>query len=53
MKYIAGFILFLVFISSLTYGGWRLSRWFNWSFTYKSNVEETVRDMVKEECLKR
>lgn len=36
----------------LAFGGWWLSREVNYSLSYKSMVEQTVRDMVKKEALR-
>lgn len=45
-------ILTIVLISGMIYGGWQLSRKWNYSFSYKAMVKETVREMVKESALK-
>ena len=50
MKVLA-FISAFLLICLLGYGGWHLKRWWNWEFEYRQNVEQTIRDMVKEECL--
>jgi hypothetical protein len=46
---IGGFMLTVC----LSYGGWHLYRWFNWNYGYSSMVKETIKEMVKEECLKK
>ena len=52
MKIIA-VILAILLIISLSVGGWLISRKVNYSLSYKSMVEDTIREMVKEEALKR
>jgi len=42
----------ILMVSMIAYGCFRLYRWFNWEFAYKSGVEDTVTKMVKPECLK-
>lgn len=42
----------LIFMVTMGYGGWRLSRWFNWSQGYEAEVEKSIRKLVKPECLK-
>ncbi len=42
----------LIFMVAMGYGGWRLSRWFNWSQGYKGEVEKSIKKLVKPECLK-
>jgi hypothetical protein len=44
-------VLFLVVIA-IGFGGWFVARKVNYSLSYKSMVEQTVKDMVKDECLK-
>jgi hypothetical protein len=39
-------------IVGLIYGGWWLKREINYNLMYKSMVQETVREMVKESALK-
>lgn len=46
---VGGFCLVL----ALAYGGFRLYRWFNWTFGYEDMVKQTVEMMVKPECLKK
>ena len=43
---------FLMLFVAFGLGTWYVARKVNYSFSYKSMVEQTVRDMVKEECLK-
>ena len=45
-------IVGLVLIGLLAWGGFKVERWFHWEFQYRDNVEQTIREMVKEECLK-
>jgi uncharacterized membrane protein (DUF2068 family) len=53
MKKIAPIIVAFTVVALLAYGGWQLKRWFNWEFQYESYVKQTIREMVKEECLKK
>ncbi len=49
------FVLVLVtiaIIGAISYGGWQMSRKWNYSFSYEAMVKETVREMVKEDALK-
>jgi len=39
-------------ILTIGYGGFRLYRWFNWTYGYEQRVKQTVEEMVKPECLK-
>lgn len=39
-------------LGGIVYAGWHFTRTVNYKASYKSMVEETVRDMVKEEALK-
>ena len=52
MKNAAILIGVLILMVTLTYGGWRFSRWINWSWGYESEVEESIRKLVKPECLR-
>jgi hypothetical protein len=52
MREISYVVLAFLCVCLLGYGGWHLKRWFNYEFEYKDKVEETIREMVKEECLK-
>jgi hypothetical protein len=49
-------IVAVLFIVLMLYGSCKLSRWINyrwdWDHGYKSQVEDTVRELVKPECLK-
>jgi hypothetical protein len=51
-KIIIGGIVFilLVYVTAPIWK-WRFHRWVNYSFDYKSQVKETVKDLVKKECL--
>jgi len=53
MKKIAPIIVAFTLVGLLAYGGWSLKRWFNWEFQYEESVRQTIREMVKEECLKK
>lgn len=49
------FVLVLVTIAvlgAISYGGWYMSREWNYSFSYKAMVKDTVHEMVKEDALK-
>jgi hypothetical protein len=48
---ITGSVLILVLFLSFPYLKWRWHRWVNYSFDYKTQVEDTVKEMVKKECL--
>lgn len=54
-KYWAYYYLFtlFIFLPLLAYGGFRLYRWFNWTFGYESLVRHTIEETVKPECLRR
>ncbi len=49
--YVATFTVILGLVGGLAYGGFYLKRWFNYKFGYGSQVEETVKKLVKPECL--
>ncbi len=54
MKKILQGMLILAFIFAFAIGGytlWLVGKKVNYSLSYKSMVEQTVRDMVKKECL--
>jgi hypothetical protein len=40
-------------ILTIGYGGFRLYRWFNWTYGYEESVKQTIEDMVKPECLRK
>jgi hypothetical protein len=48
----ATFLIIVGVFSAVAYGGWRLQRWYHYKFGYESQVSETVRELVKPECLK-
>jgi len=50
--YVMGYILVGILALSFMYGVWQLGRIWNYNLSYKSMVEQTVRDMVKDESLK-
>ena len=52
MKEITIPVLAFITVCLLGYGGWQLKRWFNWEYQYRESVEQVVREMVKEECLR-
>jgi len=47
------YIIAILGLIAAVYGGWCLERKIHYSLSYKSMVQETVREMVKEECLKK
>jgi len=44
-------IIWVVLIAGISYGGWHLKRWFNWTYGYGSDVTEAICVMVKPEAL--
>ena len=42
-------VLFIIFVG---YFSWKIGRRINYSWSYEDMVKDTVRQMVKEECLK-
>jgi high-affinity Fe2+/Pb2+ permease len=46
MKQIAGLLAALVVIGLLWYGGWQLSRWWNYKFGYESKVQAEVQKQI-------
>jgi len=53
MKFnVAGAIAALAIVGLVTYGGWRITKWWNYSWGYNSSVVDTVCKMVKPEHLK-
>ena len=55
IKYIKGilvFLTFIAFISGVIYAGFWIKKSVSYSLFYESNVEETIKKMVKQECLK-
>ena len=45
-------VLVLAAIIGLAVGGWYLKRTINYNLMYKECVQQTVKEMVKSECLK-
>jgi len=45
-------IAFIGVMGAIVYGLWNLERTINYNMSYKSMVEQTVREMVKPEALK-
>lgn len=41
-------VLALALIAGIAYGGWRLERWFNWSFGYQSQMQSEIEPLKKE-----
>lgn len=52
MKIILLYVVGIILVAALSFGGWLMSRKVNYHFQYKSMVEQTVREMVKPEALK-
>jgi phosphoribosylformylglycinamidine (FGAM) synthase-like amidotransferase family enzyme len=50
--YTVAVVLTIAIIGGISYGGWMLSRKWNYNMSYKAMVKETVREMVKESALK-
>ena len=46
-------VIAVLFFCTIGLGCWYLERKINYSLSYKSMVEQTVREMVKEEALKK
>jgi cytochrome oxidase assembly protein ShyY1 len=46
MKTIASVIGLLLVIAAMWYGGWQLSRWWNYKFGYESKVQAEVQKQV-------
>jgi TRAP-type C4-dicarboxylate transport system permease small subunit len=51
-KQVAIYALVLIFAIAIAIGGWYLERTAHYSWSYESKVEDTVKTMVKPECLK-
>lgn len=51
MKLLSMWVVGLVFVALLAYGGFKLQRWFHWNWGYESQVVETVCEMVNPEYL--
>lgn len=49
---VAVMLFLVVLLGGLTVSLWYFGRRLNYSFAYKSLVQETVREMVREEALK-
>ena len=46
MKAIATLVGALILIAALWYGGWQLSRWWNYKFGYESKVQAEVQKQI-------
>jgi hypothetical protein len=51
-KQVATYALLVSIAIVLAVGGWYLERTAHYSWSYESKVEDTVKTMVKPECLK-
>lgn len=48
-----GIVLAIVVVAlGVGFGGWWLERKIHWSLSYSGQVQDTVKQMVKPECLK-
>lgn len=45
-------VVVIVLAIALSVGGWFLKRWWNYAWSYESQVTETVCEMVKPEALR-
>lgn len=52
LAYVFGGIIVIGLVGSVSYGIWQVSRKWNYHFSYKSMVQETVREMVKESAIR-
>ena len=50
--YIIGIILLIAMGFGLAFGGWSLTRAWNYNMSYKAMVKQTIIEMVKEDALK-
>ena len=48
---ILGIILTIATVIGFIYGMWTLQRYINYTFQYETLVQETVKSMVKSNCL--
>lgn len=46
-----GIIVVVIAVIALAIGSWYLKRTINYNLMYKDLVQETVKEMVKQECL--
>lgn len=46
-------ILIIAIVSSISFGLWKVGKKINYSLGYKTMVEQTIKEMVKPEALKR
>jgi hypothetical protein len=46
------YTLLFIFVIAIGIGGWYLERTVHYSWSYESKVQDTVKEMVKPECLK-
>lgn len=47
LGYVSAFIL----VGLVSYGGWIVTKWWNYAWGYESQVRSTICEMVKEESL--
>ena len=48
-----GIVLAVMIIAAIGYGSWQLGRKINYTMSYEDMVKQTVKYMVKDECLKK
>jgi hypothetical protein len=48
----AVYVLLILVTLALGIGMWKVARWWNYTYNYKTQVTDTVKSMVKPECLK-
>lgn len=41
----------ILIVVSISWGSFKVYRYVNWRFGYQSKVEQTIKEMVKPECL--
>lgn len=51
-KPIVAYILLFIVVAVLGVGAWYLERSVHYTWSYESKVQDTVKEMVKPECLK-
>lgn len=52
MRYLLSILGIFLLICLVSYAGYQFNRWWNYSWSYESKVQETVCEMVKPEYLK-
>lgn len=49
---VAFYVVVVIVLSFVSYGAWQLERSWNYSHGYEDRVHDTVKEMVKPECLR-